>query len=467
MPRLPLLAVLLFVLGWTTACIDVPEVVDPPDESPDSGSNTPPDAGGNPDAGHSSDAGNGTSDAGPVDALRPTLLNSSPVGGSTEVATNAQLIFTFSEAMDTDSVQVGIQPPAALGSPVWSQQGSVMTLQPATELSENTTYTVTLDGEDVAGNPLTGTRSFSFTTAGPAPDTVAPTVLTTSPSQASIGNVRNALVEVVFSEPMNKASVQAAFSVTAPAGFNGGTFSWNEAGTVMTYAPSSVFSYGTEVTWQVSNSAKDAAGNALAEPMIRGFRIIRQGALTINFDPPTSGHVGAPSYFRQSDLYNVTYLGDDSANETYRLFIGFKLNGLPEDLTRITEATLRWWVTFQQGNPFSKFGQLLMEPVNVGEQLETAGVEEPSNPALIEDYHSAPLSPGMSIPSSAIGAPGTFNVTAWAAKDWSDRAARNGRTQYRLRFTQNSDSDGQNDKLVSDVETHPTLAELHVVYEYP
>jgi hypothetical protein len=108
-----------------------------------------------------------------------------------------------------------------------------------------------------------------------------------------------------------------------------------------------------------------------------------------------------------------------------------------------------------------------MEPVNVGEQLETAGVEEPSNPALIEDYHSAPLSPGMSIPSSAIGAPGTFNVTAWAAKDWSDRAARNGRTQYRLRFTQNSDSDGQNDKLVSDVETHPTLAELHVVYEYP
>ncbi|QSQ24760.1 Ig-like domain-containing protein [Pyxidicoccus parkwayensis] len=343
----------------------------------------------------------------------------------------------------------------------------MLTVQPTTALAQNTTYTVTIDGEDRAGNPLKGTRVFSFTTSGPTPDTVPPTVLSTSPNQASIGNARTALLEVVFSEPMNKTSVQTAFAITAPAGFNGGSFAWNEAGTVMTYTPSSQFTYGTDVSWQVSTNAKDAAGNSLSDAMTRSFRVVRQGLLIIKFDPYTSGSVGAPEYFRQTHLYNVEYLGDNSANSAFRLFVGFKLNELPSDLSRITQATLRWWVTFQLGNPYSKLGQLILEPVNVGEQLETAGADDPPNPALIEDYHSAPLSTGINVLSNAVGAPGTLDVTSWVAKDWSDRATRNGRTQYRFRFTQGSNNDGTDDRLVSDVGAHPTLAELQVVYEYP
>jgi hypothetical protein len=60
-----------------------------------------------------------------------------------------------------------------------------------------------------------------------------------------------------------------------------------------------------------------------------------------------------------------------------------------------------------------------------------------------------------------------FDVTSSVVRDWSDRAARNRRTQYRLRFAQMSDQDGQTDALISDSETHPKLAELYVAYEYP
>lgn len=463
MPRLPLALALLCVLGWTSGCIDVPEVVDPPEEpSADSGTE---DA-GIPDAGSRPDAGGGTPDAGPADTTRPALLNTSPMAGATEVATSTQLVLTFSEPMDADSVQVDLQPALALGTPAWSHQGSVLSLQPTEALRENATYTVTVDGEDVAGNPLTGSRSFAFTTEGPAPDTTAPAVLATSPSQASIGNARNPVLEVVFSEPMNKTSVQAAFVITAPAGFNSGSFTWNEAGTVMTYALPSNLPYGADVAWQVSTNARDAAGNALVATVTRGFRVIRQGNITVSFDPMTSGSVSAPDYYRGTHEYIGVNVGDNGVNFESRLFLGFRLTALPEDLTQINQASLKWWVTRRYGDPFGKFGQLLLEPVNIGSQLEFGGYGE-NNAQTTADYNAPPLASGVSLLEAAIGAPGTFDITSLVTKDWGDRTARDKRTQYRLRFSVGTDNNAESDSLGSSPADHPTLAELQITFEYP
>ncbi|MCP3143662.1 Ig-like domain-containing protein [Pyxidicoccus sp. QH1ED-7-1] len=394
------------------------------------------------------------------------LLNTSPMGGATEVPTGTPLVLTFSEAMDTASIEVTLQPAVTLRAPTWNQQGSVLTLQHEAELAENTPYTMTVDGEDKAGNPLTGARTFSFTTTGPAPDTTPPTVLATSPVQSSIGNARNALLEVVFSEPMNKSAAEAAFSITSPAGFNSGSFSWNSAATVMTYSVPASFSHGAQVTWQVSTGARDEADNALAETMTRGFRVVRQGSLTVNFDPATSGSVAAPNYFRQTIVYNFEMLGDsEGTNAAYRLFLGFKLDGLPEDLTQISHASLSWWVSHRQGTPFENLGQLWLEPVDVGEQLELS-IDEP-NPQLVADYHAVPLVAGTEVLQTALGSPGIFNVTSSVVNDWVNRSARGKRTQYRLRFGQGTDNDGVRDVLISDAEFHPKLAELQVSYEYP
>ncbi len=439
---------LLFVLHAVTACINVPDIEPPPGENE-------VDAGTTPDAGSEA-----------PEAL--TLLSTFPAGGSTQVATGTQLTLTFSSPLDTGTLRVEVTPQVSFRPTEWGNRGTVATLRPSAALAQNTTYTVTVEAKALSGPSLTGTRSFSFTTTGPAPDTLPPTVLSTTPSHAAIGVPRDTLIEVLFSEPMDRASVQAAFAVTSPAGLNSGSFAWNESETVMTYTLPSTTAYGTSVTWSLSSLAKDKAGNALAEGAQREFRVVRQASLTTPFLTIMSGSVvGAPDYIRPPNVYNLEYLGDDILNRGHRLFLGFKLNALPADLIRINRSTLKWWSSIQLGQPFEKLGPLLLEPVNIGDELPYSSYEGGDNSAVAAAYNTLALSAGFAIAQSEVGAPGHFDVTPYVTRDWASRAERNHRSQFRLRFTTETNNDRVTDDLRSDAGNHPTLAELEVVYEYP
>ncbi|NVJ25291.1 Ig-like domain-containing protein [Myxococcus sp. AM011] len=443
----PLVAVFLWI-----GCIDVPDIVDPPDAG------QPP-----VDAGPTQDGG-GTPDSGPVDSLPPTIRTTTPAGGATQVSIHTGLVLTFSEAMDQSTVQVSVAPELNLVDEAWSLQGTTLTMGVASPLSENTLYTVTVAGQDLAGNALNGSHTFSFTTTGPAPDTTVPTVLSTIPMNTAIGVDRNPLFEVMFSEPMNRASVESAFAILSHAGLNAGTFAWNAASTIVTYTLPTGLAPGTELRWQVSTSARDVAGNAMAETAIQNFRTMRQGTMTFDFDPPTSGGVSAPDFFRQTTYYNIAFVGDWTSNHRYRLFLGFQLASLPEELTVIRQARLKWWVTYQQGNPYGQLGQLLLEPVDVGEEIP---VDVDYNPRVEVAYYSQPLSSGVSVLAGQLGRPSTIDVTPMVTTDWGNRVARNKRTQYRLRFELGTNNDGVADVLQSDSETDPKLAELEVTYDYP
>ncbi|MFY2559536.1 Ig-like domain-containing protein [Corallococcus terminator] len=444
----PLVAVFLFV-----GCIDVPDIVDPPDAG------QPP-----VDAGPTQDGGGGTPDSGPADTFPPTIRTTTPLGGATQVSIHTGLMLTFSETMEQSTVEVFVEPEISLVDAVWSLQGTTFTLGVASPLSENTRYTVTVAGQDIAGNALTGPHTFSFTTAGPAPDTTPPTVLSTIPLNTAIGVDRNPPFEVVFSEPMNRASVESAFAILSPAGLNAGTFAWNAASTVVTYTLPTSLAPGTDLRWQVSTSAKDVAGNSMIETAIQSFRSMRQGIMTFDFDPITSGDVAAPSFFRQTAYYNIASVGDWSNNHSYRLFLGFQLANLPEELTLIRQAQLKWWVTNQQGAPYGKLGRLLLEPVDIGEELP---VYFGYNPELEVAYSSQAISSGVSVPAIQPGRPATIDVTTMVAADWVNRVARNKKTQYRLRFELGTNNDNVVDVLQSSSETDPKLAELEVTYDYP
>ncbi|MFY1824950.1 Ig-like domain-containing protein [Myxococcus fulvus] len=449
------LSVPLFAVFLLSSCIDVPDVAEP-EEVPDAGQPAT-DAGNLPDAG-------GTPDSGPADTVSPTLRSSTPLGGATQVPTSTGLVLTFSESMSTGSVQVSVEPAASFVNPAWSLQNTTLTLETASALRQNTVYTVTVDGQDLAGNPLSGGRAFSFTTTGPAPDTAAPTVLATTPSNEALGVARNTLIEVVFSEPMNRASVEAAFVVLAPAGLNQGTIAWNSASTVLTYTLSTSLAYGTNVQWQLSTGAKDVAGNALTEIIARNFRAVRQGTMTFDFDPMTTGELSGPTPWRQTATYNYASVGDWFGNAPTRLFLGFQMSTLPENLITIQQARLKWWTNGQAGEPFKNLGQLLLEPVNYG---ETIPVSFENDPTLIPILYTQPTGSAMVIPETGIGKPGIIDVTTMVAADWTHRELRNKRSQYRLRFTAETNFNDTTDALYSEAETHPKLAELEVVYEHP
>ncbi|QRK05706.1 Ig-like domain-containing protein [Archangium violaceum] len=434
----------LVLIGLLSACINVPEI-EP----------SPPDSGTQPDAGT------------PEDTVLPSITRSTPASGSTNVALNTGLEFEFSEPMDIDTVQVSSSPPIPLEALTWSLGNTRLVIQPASSLAHNAPYTLTVVGKDVAGNELTGNRTISFTTTGPAPDTTPPMALGFAPSNSATGVDRMGAITILFSEPMDQPSVQSAFAITSPIGFNSGAFIWNDAGTEMTFRPNRSFDHGVDINWQVSVVAKDASGNALQTAIAGTFRTLRLNTITIDFDRETSGSLSAPGY-HGIHFYNLECVGDASGNKTNRLFVGFKLDALPEDTKNIIYANLKWWVSGQAGDPFNKFGQLLLEQVNIGDKRDFNSIEgDDPDPEAAQDFHAIPLSPAIIAPSNIDSSHGGFDVTNLVQNDWMDRATRNRRTQFRLRFEKESDDNNASDWVCSDAERHPKLAELKITYEYP
>jgi hypothetical protein len=434
-----------------SACIELPEVGEP-ELPPDSGV---PDAGPKPDAGP------------PADTTPPTITEASPAHGATNVATSPQFLFTFSEPMSVGTVQVSIAPAVALSDSTWGSGDTQLTLQPMAPLAQNTTYTLAVEGKDVAGNALTDRKLFSFATTGPAPDTTPPTLLSVSPVHGAIGVAQNATITVTFSEPMDKASAQTAFAITSPPGFNTGVFDWNAAGTEMTFNPDTDFPYGTNVEWRVSTAAKDLSANTLESNVIGTFRAIRVNTVALDFDPLTSGSASSPDYWRNHVIYNLEHVGDWEDNRQVRLLIGFKLDALPEDLTRITSCRLKWYVTSRRGNPFGDLGRVVLERVYIGEAIAFSDVES-TNPIAKTQYESSALAPPILISSDQITTSGVFDVTSLVTLDWAERTNRNAkRSQFRFRFEAFTDNDSAADDLYSDVERTPKLADLEITFEYP
>ncbi|HYG74204.1 MAG TPA: LamG-like jellyroll fold domain-containing protein [Planctomycetota bacterium] len=87
----------------------------------------------------------------------------------------------------------------------------------------------------------------------------APTVSSTVPASNATAVDNYAPVSITFSEAMNQASVQAAFSTTPP---TTGTFQWS--GLTMTYTPSAPLSDNALYTVNIANTATDNAGLAMA-----------------------------------------------------------------------------------------------------------------------------------------------------------------------------------------------------------
>ncbi|MDQ4145032.1 MAG: S8 family serine peptidase, partial [Actinomycetota bacterium] len=112
-------------------------------------------------------------------------------------------------------------------------------------------------------------------TAPPPPaDTTAPAVTSVSPGDGATGVDSATWVNVAFSEEMDKASAESAFSlvrssdgVTVP-----GTFSWS--GATMRFVPSTPLAQGTTYSATVATSATDLAANQLAAPKTWSFKTI-------------------------------------------------------------------------------------------------------------------------------------------------------------------------------------------------
>ncbi|MCZ3389635.1 MAG: Ig-like domain-containing protein [Actinomycetia bacterium] len=117
-----------------------------------------------------------------TETVPPTVTATSPTNGSTGVASTATPTVTFSEAMDASTVNgtsVTLSGPsgAVVASVGYNSTSFMATLTPSAPLAAGASYTATVSTgvKDVAGNAMSNSVSWSFTTAG---STVSTVVLT-------------------------------------------------------------------------------------------------------------------------------------------------------------------------------------------------------------------------------------------------------------------------------------------------
>ena len=194
-----------------------------------------------------------------------------PAGEFVSPREAGEMDILFSTGMRTSSVERAFSLRAE-GRPVeglftWSRGDRRLVFSPLTPIPEPASYTleVTCAAEDRHGNSLREDFRRVFHTR---PELERPRVLRVSPEPGSAGAAPREAVRVFFSEPMEKASTAAAFSmVPAPPGF----FSWEDEDRTLVFQPLEDYRAGVSYRARVASSAADLAGNSLGEDTVFVF----------------------------------------------------------------------------------------------------------------------------------------------------------------------------------------------------
>ncbi len=209
-----------------------------------------------------------TEDPPVVDIIPPEIIYTDPANGELGVPIAASVYIVFSEPMNTASVEavgvVTIDQGASISTFVWTHSNTVLELQ-LSGVAQGTFYTVTVTtgAEDLAGNPMAADFTLQYTTFAPGADTTRPVIWYTSPDDGETDINVNANLDIVFSESMNMASVEAAIIISGvtPTGF-----SWSGDTTVTVILP--VLTYSTSYLVNITDTAEDLAGNTIFEPYL-------------------------------------------------------------------------------------------------------------------------------------------------------------------------------------------------------
>ncbi|MEW6684164.1 MAG: carboxypeptidase regulatory-like domain-containing protein [Nitrospirota bacterium] len=211
-----------------------------------------------------------------------------PVDGAVNVGVTAPLSIVFSEAADPATITTStvrlFEGSTTLGlSRTLSADHTRLTLTPTQALKGSTRYTlvVTTGVRDFARHPLPVEVRTTFVTL----DNVPPTVVSISPAHNTIQVDPSAVVRVVFSEPVDPATVSLAL---ARSGLSiAGRVDLAQNNTVAIFTPADVLATNATYTASVSGVI-DLAGNVLAAPVSATFD-------TLDIVPPTVTGLSLPS----------------------------------------------------------------------------------------------------------------------------------------------------------------------------
>ena len=333
-------------------------------------------------------------------------------------------------------------------------------------------YNITLvtGAKDLSGTTMTAAFTFGFDTAAGG-ETDPPMVNLPEPDDGATGVKRDVTIKVTFSEPMDKATVKAAFSIPKPAAANTGTMTWNAAGTAMSFVPQSPLGYGDTVSFSVSAAAKDLAGNALTPPVTRTFTVIKQDTATLLISAAQSGSVngcGNP-ILQQIEVGECVKAPDpmhpSPQYSAERGFLTYDLGPLAS-ATTINSALLYAYQTFTNGDPFGRLGgKINVEHVNYGATLDLADYGTVALATCLGSPPTCWVVPPLS--TDTTGGWKSTTVTGFVRDDFTNRVVRANRSQFRLRFPIDTLQPVLTVIGTVDFDTANNLSYLKVTYEHP
>jgi hypothetical protein len=216
----------------------------------------------------------------------PTVATTDPLNAATGVAFDQKIAATFSEAMDASTITTAtftVMQGTSFVSGTVSYSGTTAIFAPSSNLQANTKYTATITtgAKDLAGNSLTSSYVWSFTTAAAAV-IIPPTVTSTDPANLATGVGLNQKIAAGFSESMDPSTITTAtFTLSQGTTPVSGFVSYS--GTTAIFAPASNLAANTAYTATITTGAKDLAGNSLVSNYLWSFTT---GAVAV-VTPPT------------------------------------------------------------------------------------------------------------------------------------------------------------------------------------
>jgi hypothetical protein len=201
----------------------------------------------------------------------PMVEDATPREGSTEVFVNVPIVMVFNKEMDRASVEAAFRTsPSVNGTFTW--EGPVARFNVDGFLEEGTTYTYSLDTTALDADGLTLMEPLEVTfTTGSDEDVYPPRVVSVISSRAPL----DAIVRIAFNEPMDRASVEAVFSIDPVIA---GELTWQED--TLVFTPDAPLDFDTLYTVHIASTAQDLGGIPMGVELYSGFRTVA------DTDPP-------------------------------------------------------------------------------------------------------------------------------------------------------------------------------------
>ncbi|MEQ9300890.1 MAG: Ig-like domain-containing protein, partial [Cyclobacteriaceae bacterium] len=367
-----------------------------------------------------------------IDGTPPTLSGTAPLDDDADIATADDIVLTFDEdiqfgtgsilIIDLDDGSSTVTIDAAAPGAEGNIATTVLTLDPATDLEEQTNYAVQIAGTaitDIAGNAYAGigdNTTFNFTTA----DETAPALSVTVPLDDDSGVATSTVITLTFDEDIQFGTgnieiidvTDGSNSFTIDAASPGAEA--NVATNTLTLDPSLDLDEESNYAIQIAGTAiTDLSGNAFAgiadnttfdfftadetDPAVTIDQASGQG------DPVASGSVVFDVLFNEP----ITGFTDDSNVDYSASTVGGSLTGIVAEVSPFDGTTFTLTVSGMTGTGNVQASLFAGAAQDLSSNLSTASTST-DNTVLFDEIP----------PTLAIGTPSLTDVNSSATVDF-------------------------------------------------